>query len=134
MHCHAKDASEVEKVVAVAGTFSDRHHPDDDFEVIPIPDHTAGATAYLWTNGEDRCLFTGDSLYLRNGEWRAAVLPSSDREAYVESLELLRDLDFNLLELWAASLDGPFCMRTDRAHARRRINPLLNRVRSSADG
>ena len=46
----------------------------DDFEVIPIPGHTSGATAYLWDGGGHRCLFTGDTLYLREGEWVAAVL------------------------------------------------------------
>ncbi len=134
LHCHEKDAPEVEKVVPVAGTFSERHRPDDDFEVIPIPGHTPGATAYLWTNGEDRCLFTGDSLYLRNGEWRGAILESSDRDASVQSLELLRELDFNLLVPWAASLGGPFWMRTDRADARRRIDAVLDRIRGGADG
>src|SRR3712207_7427783 len=39
-----------------------------------------------------RMLFTGDTLYLRDGEWVAAVLPSSDRGTYLESLELIRDL------------------------------------------
>ncbi len=51
---------------------------DDDFEVIPIPGHTPGATAYLWDDGERRHLFTGDSIYLSDGEWIAALLDSSD--------------------------------------------------------
>ena len=49
--------------------------------MIPIPGHTPGATAYLWDSGERRYLFTGDSLYLSDGEWMAAVLDSSDRDA-----------------------------------------------------
>ena len=76
-------------------------------EVIPTPGHTAGATAYLWDTGEHRALFTGDSVYLRDGEWVAAVLGSSDRERYIEGLELMRGLDFDVLVPWAASVGQP---------------------------
>ena len=48
---------------------------DDDFEVIPTPGHTPGATAFLWNSGEQRLLLsTGDTVYVRDGEWVAAVL------------------------------------------------------------
>jgi glyoxylase-like metal-dependent hydrolase (beta-lactamase superfamily II) len=99
--------------------------PGDDVQVIPVPGHTPGATAFLW-NG---ALFTGDTIYLDGGEWVAAVLESSDRAAYVESLERLRELDFELLVPWAASIDGPYVARTDRADARRHIDAILARVR-----
>jgi Metallo-beta-lactamase superfamily len=39
-----------------------------DFEVIPTPGHTAGATAYLWDSGDRRVLFTGDTIFLDNKE------------------------------------------------------------------
>jgi glyoxylase-like metal-dependent hydrolase (beta-lactamase superfamily II) len=103
------------------------HEPlGDDVQVIPIPGHTPGATAYLW-NG---VLFpAGDTIYVDGGEWVAAVLDSSDRAAYVESLERLRELDFELLVPWAASLDGDYAVATDRADAQRRIDAILARVR-----
>src|SRR5215212_6653959 len=41
----------------------------DDLELIPIPGHTPGATAFLWRGA----LFTGDSVYVDGGEWVAAV-------------------------------------------------------------
>ena len=94
------------KYLEVAATFDARHRLDDDFEVIPIPGHTEGATAYLWKNGGERFLFTGDSLYLSHGEWRGA-LPSRATAAYIASLERLAGLDFDQLVPWAASLDGP---------------------------
>ena len=82
-----------------------------DLEVIPTPGHTPGATAYLWDTGEHRLLFTGDTLYLRDGEWRAAVLDSSDRASYIESLELMRGLEFDVLVPWAASAgQAPYMM------------------------
>jgi glyoxylase-like metal-dependent hydrolase (beta-lactamase superfamily II) len=103
--------------------------PGDDVAVIPIPGHTPGATAFLW-NG---VLFTGDSVYLDDGEWVGAVLDSSDRAAYVESLERIRELEFDLLVPWAASAGQPFAAETGRDDARRRIDAILARVRRGED-
>jgi glyoxylase-like metal-dependent hydrolase (beta-lactamase superfamily II) len=101
--------------------------------VTPIPGHTAGATAYLWDSGRHRCLFTGDSVYLRDGEWVAAVLESSDRGAYIESLELIKELEFDVLVPWAATAGQPCHALTDNAAARRRIDAILERVRRGED-
>ena len=133
LFCHENDRQGASETAEVAGTFSLRHMAGDDLEAIPIPWHTLGATAYLWESGGHRCLFTGDSLYLRNGEWVAAVLESSDREAYIQSLELIRDLDFDMLVPWAATAGQPFHALTDRADARRRIDAILDRVRGGDD-
>jgi hypothetical protein len=129
---HAADRAAVEGSMPVRAAFSRRHMLDEDFEVIPTPGHTAGATAYLWDSGEHRVLFTGDTILLRDGEWRAAVLPSSDRGAYLESLTLLRELDFDVLVPWAAS-GAPHAF-TDRADADRRIGAIIDRVWSGGTG
>jgi glyoxylase-like metal-dependent hydrolase (beta-lactamase superfamily II) len=129
---HEAEREEVAKVSTVE-TFSGRTALADDFELIPIPGHTPGATAFLWNSGEHRVLFTGDSIYLRDGEWVAAVLESSDRAAYLSSLEIIRELDFDVLVPWNASIDGPYHEVTDRAEARRRIGAIIERVRSGAD-
>jgi len=111
-------------------TFSERHTVGSDFEVIPIPGLTRGATAFLWDTGRQRCLFTGDTIFLRDkGEWVAAVLPSSDRDAYVESLELIRDLDFDVLVPWVADAGEEYYAVTGRDDARRRIDTILERIR-----
>lgn len=123
---HADDHSGIDGVRA---TFSRRHALDDDFEVIPTPGHTPGATAYLWDTGEHRLLFTGDTIYLDDGQWVAAVLPSSDRVAYLESLELIASLDFDVLVPWAATRGQPYLAMTDREDARRRIGWIVERVR-----
>ena len=133
LFCHENDRQSVSQTSDVAGTFSSRHMQGDDFEVIPIPGHTPGATAYLWDSGGHRCLFTGDSVYLRNGEWVAAVLESSDRGAYIESLELIKELDFDVLVPWAATAGQPCHAVIDKADARRRIDAILERVRRGDD-
>jgi glyoxylase-like metal-dependent hydrolase (beta-lactamase superfamily II) len=133
LFCHEDDRREVSDRVEVAGSFAARHMADDDLEAIPIPGHTPGATAYLWDSGKHRCLFTGDSLFLREGEWVAAVLDSSDRAAYLESLELIKGLDFDMLVPWAATAGQPFHVLTDRADAARRIDAILERLRRGAD-
>jgi Metallo-beta-lactamase superfamily len=131
---HEAERLSVERTAHVRATFSRRHLLDDDFEVIPTPGHTPGATAYLWDSGEHRFLFTGDTILLRDGEWVGAVLDSSDRAAYLESLELLRGLDFDVLVPWAASAGQSFHAVTSRAQARRRIGAIAARVRAGGDG
>ena len=130
---HEDDSGPTAEAYEIRGTFDRRHTFEGDLEVIPIPGHTPGATAYLWDSGERRFLFTGDSLYLHRGEWVAAVLASSDRDRYIESLELLRSLDFDVLVPWAASAGDPFHARIDHDDARERIGEVLDRVRSGSD-
>jgi glyoxylase-like metal-dependent hydrolase (beta-lactamase superfamily II) len=130
---HENERGAVAEKTHVRGTFSKRHTLDDDFEVIPTPGHTSGATAFLWDSGEQRFLFTGDTIYLRDGEWVAAVLESSDREPYVASLELIRELDFDVLVPWVASGGRPYYALTDESDARRRIDAILERVRGGED-
>jgi glyoxylase-like metal-dependent hydrolase (beta-lactamase superfamily II) len=130
---HAADRAAVAERRHVRASFSARHTLDDDFEVIPIPGHTPGATAYLWDSSDHRFLFTGDTIYLRDGRWVAAVLGSSDRAAYLESLELLRELDFDVLVPWAASAGLPPYAVTSNGDARRNIDAILARVRRGED-
>ena len=114
---HADDRAAAEDSLTVDETFSDRAVLDGDFELIPTPGHTPGATAFLWHADDQRLLFTGDSVYLRDGEWVAAMLEgSSDRAAYIESLELLRGLEFDVLVPWGAS--GDVLLRTHRPRRR----------------
>ena len=64
-------------------------------------------------------LFTGDSLWLDGEEWIAAVLDDSDREAYIDSLERLKTVEFDYLVPWGASADGPWYARSRPGQARR---------------
>jgi glyoxylase-like metal-dependent hydrolase (beta-lactamase superfamily II) len=131
--CHENERRSVSETCDVAETFAERHVLGDDFEVIPTPGHTSGATAFLWASGRHRCLFAGDTIYLRDGDWIAAVLESSDRGAYIESLERIKELDFDVLVPWLATGGQPFHAVTDKAHVRRRIDAILGRLRRGDD-
>jgi glyoxylase-like metal-dependent hydrolase (beta-lactamase superfamily II) len=131
---HERDRESVARHVHVRGSFSKRHVREGDFEAIPTPGHTPGATAYLWTHAGRRLLFTGDTIYLHDGEWVAAMLGSSDRESYLDSLELIRELDFDVLVPWAASAGQPWYAETGPADSRRRIDAILERLRRGEDG
>jgi hypothetical protein len=133
LYCHEKERASVAERMPVHETFADRHMLDEDFEVIPTPGHTRGATAFLWASGGRRFLFTSDTIYLRDGEWVATVLAESDRTSYIESLELIRDLDFDVLVPWAATRGQPCYAATDKSDARRRIGAILDRVRRGED-
>jgi glyoxylase-like metal-dependent hydrolase (beta-lactamase superfamily II) len=131
---HVEEAPAVSAVAHVRATFSRRHRLDDDFEVIPIPGHTSGATAYLWETGDHRVLFTGDTIFFSRGRWVAAVLESSDRERYLESLELIRGLDFDVLVPSIATAGDPPYAIVGPGEAERRIDAIIERVRAGRGG
>jgi glyoxylase-like metal-dependent hydrolase (beta-lactamase superfamily II) len=133
LFCHENERPAVAGAMHVRGTFSRRHVLDDDFEVIPAPGHTTGATAFLWDSGQRRYLFTGDTIYLDDGEWVAAVLESSDRALYLDSLELMRGLDFDVLVPWAATAGQPWHSATSSADAARRIDVIRERIEGGQD-
>jgi hypothetical protein len=133
LYVHQDERESVAQSYRVAGIFSDRHLVDQDFEVIPTPGHTRGATAYLWDNGSHRYLFTGDTICLSGDDWIAVVLASSDRVAYLESLNLIRELEFDVLVPWVATEGGPCYSLTGKADARRRIDSIIDRVRRGSD-
>jgi hypothetical protein len=143
LFCHVDDAQSASAGCNVGQTFSERHRLDNEFEVIPTPGHTSGATAYLWDTGQHRCLFTGDTIFFPSGEWRALLVRSnapapldgvSDREHYLESLELVGSLDFDLLVPSLATAGQPYYEFVDRAEAKRRIDAIIERVRRGENG
>lgn len=109
----------------VAGTFAGRETIGDDLEAIPIPGHTSGSTAYLWDSGAHRFLFTGDSVWLDHGEWSAVVLDPGARDDYVDSLRLMRDLDFDVLVPWGATENEPYVDVVSRAEAEERLDGII---------
>lgn len=125
-----RDRKETAQSLPIAGTFSERHTLDDDFEVIPTPGHTPGATSFVWDSGRHRFLFTGDTLWIDHGDWRVTVLGSSDRAAYLDSLALLRELEFDVLVPWAATTGEPYIDVVSHTQARQRLHAIIERVQA----
>ena len=66
---------------------------------------------------------------------RAAVLDGvSDRERYIESLELIRTLDFDLIVPGIAAAGEPYYEFVEKAEAERYIDEILERVRRGESG
>jgi hypothetical protein len=130
---HRDDALGAAESASLGALFVERHRLNGDFEVIPTPGHTPGASAYLWDSGSHRVLFTGDTIHLRGNEWVAAVLSSSDRQSYLRSLELIRDLDFDVLAPWIATDGDPYYAVVDGREARRRVDAILLRLSRGED-
>jgi glyoxylase-like metal-dependent hydrolase (beta-lactamase superfamily II) len=130
LHVHAGDAAAVGRIVEVDATFEGRHHVTADIEAIPIPGHTPGATAFLWTADGRRILFTGDSVTVLDGRWVAALLPGiSDRDAYVASLEALAGEEFDVLAPGAGDPGAPATFPTNPAHAQGQLLAIAARLR-----
>lgn len=131
---HEADREEAEKNVRVDETFDGPCRIRDDLQAIPIPGHTPGSVAYLWHGPDARCLFTADSLYIRNGELRGGLLESSDRLAFLESIGRLRSIEIDLLVPWVAHKDTlpatPYTPQTFR----RDLDALIARIDAGGDG
>jgi glyoxylase-like metal-dependent hydrolase (beta-lactamase superfamily II) len=135
LHIHEADARAASEVCNVDETFSGRHKLDEDFEIIPILGHTSGATAFLWDTGQHRVLFTGDTVFFIRGMWRAAVLDGvSDRERYIESLELIRTLEFDLVVPGIAPAGEPYYEFVEKSVAEERIDEIIERLRRGESG
>jgi len=129
---HERDRGQTN--LPIADSFSTREQIADDLEVIPTPGHTPGTTAFLWDNGEHRLLFPGDSIWVQNGEWKAVLLGESDREAYLDSLTRLMDVDFDFLVPWGSEEGQPYGYGVTRAQARNRLGEIAARLRKGENG
>jgi len=61
------------------------------------------------------------------------VLGFSHRERYIESLELIKGLDFDVLVPWAATAGEPYHAVVNRKEAGQRLDAVLERVRAGED-
>lgn len=128
LHSNEKERSAIAERCRVSETFSGRSMLDDDFEIVPTPGHTPGATAFVWNDGQHRFLFTSDTLLLREGVWSVVVLGESDRDAYIDSLAIIKQLDFDVLVPSFATRCQHYDTVSSRAEAGRRIDAIIERL------
>lgn len=112
----------------IAGTFPKRMKIGEDLEIIPTPGHTPGSAMFLWDNGEHRLLFPGDSIWVQGGEWMAVLLGESDPDAYLASLSILVDLDFDYLLPWGSEEGQPYGYGVTRAQAQEKLGRIIDRL------
>ena len=129
VHVHERDLAEAARSMRITATFDHRQVLDDDLEIIPTPGHTPGTTSYLWDSGVHRFLFTGDFLWIEKGEWKAVLLDPGSRQDYLDSLALVRDLDFDVLVPWGTTEGGLCFATTTNAETRERIDTISARLR-----
>jgi len=67
-----------------------------DLEIIPTPGHTKGAFSYLWTSGERRFLFIGDTIVPVDGSWKYWV-SAPNRPEMRRTNETLAALRFDVI-------------------------------------
>lgn len=132
-YVHQLDRKETARSMRVDGVFTSRQMIDGDLEVIPTPGHTPGTTSYLWDSGGHRFLFTGDFIWIEDGEWKAVVLGSSLRAEYLNSLALVRELDFDVLVPWGTTEEGPSFALADQAEIHERLDAIIARVEAGSD-
>jgi glyoxylase-like metal-dependent hydrolase (beta-lactamase superfamily II) len=130
---HERDRVDLGAAMPIAGTFSGRETIGEDLEVIPIPGHTPGSTAYLWDSGSHRFLFTGDSVWLDHGSWSAVVLDPGARQEYLDSLALMRELDFDVLVPWGATQDEPYAALVSRSKAQEHLGSIIERIEAGGN-
>lgn len=105
-------AAEAEAVRAAAGVAPDHTFsaPETHFgalEVLPLPGHTKGSTAYLYRSPHGRSyFFPGDTIGRDDaGVWTAGYLPFSDKAQLVDSLRRMAELrpDVVLSSAWGGT-------------------------------
>lgn len=134
VYVHEWDRPGVEPKMHVAGDFRQEHFIGSDLEVLPSYSHTVGTTFFAWDNGEHRFLFPGDAIWVDDGVWKAVILPESDRQAFLNTLTLLRGVDFDVLVPWHAHKDAPPYDLVTPRRKRRQISALIDRIIAGASG
>lgn len=132
MHVHERDRART--TLPITATFSRRERIADDLELIPTPGHTSGTTMVLWDSGTHRVLFPGDAIWVQAGRWQAVVLGESDRAAYLASLALMLEIEFDMLMPWGTEAGQPAGYGVTPAEARRKLQAIIDRLASGANG
>ena len=125
---HEKDREQTN--LPITGTFAKHELIGHDLEVIPTPEHTAGATMFLWDNGRHRLLFSGDTIWVQGGEWKAVLLAKRDRETYLASISHIMELDFDVLVPWGSEDGQPYAYGVTRTQAHDKLDRIRDRLRA----
>lgn len=134
VYVHEWDRPGVEPKMHVTGDFRHPQFMGDDLELLPSYSHTVGTTFFVWHHGDHRFLFPGDAIWVDDGTWKAVVLPESDRRAFLNTLTILRGVEFDVLLPWHAHRDAPPYDLVTPTHKRSQLDALIDRIVAGAAG
>ena len=100
--CHALVAPYQPEAVSAEVLFDSppREFLGGDIEVLHTPGHTDNSACYRYRSPHGKTyLFTGDAIYLDNGEWKTIVVADDggDEAELARSLKTLRDLEVDVV-------------------------------------
>jgi hypothetical protein len=91
--CHEAEREAIAESCTVDHTFDRETELHPDLRAIPTPGHCPGSTCYLWQAPDGRrCLFTGDTLFLNDAQWRVFVRLGTNAEM-ISSLRRIASLE-----------------------------------------
>ena len=102
LSCHALVAPYLPDAVSADVLFDSppREFLGGDIEVIHTPGHTNNSVCYRYRSPHGKTyLFTGDAIYLDNGEWKTIVVADDggDEAELASSLASLRELEIDVV-------------------------------------
>lgn len=127
--CHEQEREAVSRKCAVHKTFKQDFKIEPDFQAIHTPGHSPGSTCYLWESSGQRYLFTGDTIYLSNGQWQVLLIKGRGTvEEITQSLERIAALDFDVLVPSYSKGESTYTNVTSE-EKHRQINAIIDRLR-----
>lgn len=128
LYCSEGEAPDITRTVKQVVVFPfKRHLLDTDLEIIPTPGHRPGGVCYLVTLNGRKYLFVGDFVW-HNGEDWIPTASKAGHKAYIDSLHLLNELEFDVL-LSNSKLSNPiFSVEFDQHSRKTFIDRLLKQL------
>lgn len=108
--CHEAEKEPISRKCTVHETICGATELVPELLAIPTPGHCPGSTCFLWNGPEARYLFTGDTIYFDDGNWKVYIAPQNAGEM-IESLKIISALEFDVMlpglyegDIWRADV------------------------------
>lgn len=101
----------------------------EDICIIPVPGHTRGAFAYIWSSEAGKVLFIGDTLVPVKDEWQFWVT-KPNRIKMLKTMQMLKEQEFDYIVSNSFGVVGEPCRRLGKGEK----NLILNTVIAALSG
>ena len=123
--CHHLEEKAVSKLCKVRQTISGGEI-FGNIKTIHTPGHCPGSTCFLVSRDDENILFSGDTLYPCNGQWRVSIF-KENQEEMIQSLKILLELDVSLI-VPSLYVGYPSFERFDRSKYQSAIKECISRL------